>query len=433
MSDPRVAVVGLGKIGLPLAAQFASSGANVIGCDVDAGVVDAVNAGRCPIQGEPGLAEALATARAAGRLTATTDTAKGVFESDVTVCIVPVAIDSGNRPDFVHLDAAASAIGGGLRRGALVILETTVPVGATRNRFGRDLARSSGLTQSDFDLAYSPERVSSGTMLRDLRTYPKVVGGVTPRGGERAAAFYAQMLEAEIMPVPNAETAEFTKLAESVYRDVNIALANELARAADALGVDYATAARAANSQPYSHLHAPGVGVGGHCIPVYPYFLLDGVPDQRLTALSREINDGMASYAAEVLDRELAVAGADGLRGRVVLILGLAYRGNVKEAAFSSTLLLAAALRGRGARVLVHDPLFSDEEIKTLGLEPASLPPAHPVDAAILQAAHGAYLDLDAALLPGLKVFLDGRNALDRRRIEASGARYVAIGAAGQG
>ncbi len=162
-----------------------------------------------------------------------------------------------------------------------MILETTVPVGVTRRRLGRDLALGSGLSLGDFDLAYSPERVSSGQVLRDLRTYPKVVGGVSEGAGERAAAFYRSVLDAEVTLVPNAETAEFAKLAESVYRDVNIALANELAQAADALGVDYATAARAANSQPYSHLHTPGVGVGGHCIPVYPYFLLDGVPAQR--------------------------------------------------------------------------------------------------------------------------------------------------------
>lgn len=430
MTGPRVAVVGLGKIGLPLAAQFAGKGASVIGCDLDEAVVAAVNAGGCPVQGERGLAEALTDARANGRLSATTDTVRAVFESDVTVCIVPVSIDGERRPDFRQLASAAAGIAEGLRRGSLVILETTVPVGVTRNRFGRDLALGSGLTTADFRLAYSPERVSSGQVLRDLRTYPKVVGGVTAEAGEAAAAFYRKMLDAEVMTLPDAETAEFTKLAESVYRDVNIALANELAMAADTLGVDYAAAARAANSQPYSHLHVPGVGVGGHCIPVYPYFLLDGVPGQGLIALGREVNDGMAAYAAGRLEAAFQELDGAGLEGRSVLILGLAYRGNVKEAAFSSTLLLAGALRSRGARVLVHDPLFRPEEVQALGLEPATLPPAQSIDAVVLQAAHNEYATMDLGVIGGCKVLLDGRGALDRGRVEAAGIRYLAIGAA---
>lgn len=431
MDSLTVAVVGLGKIGLPLAAQFASKGARVTGCDIDEGVAGAVNEGQCPIRGEPGLAEAVAKGHKAGRLRATTDTARAVHESDVCICIVPVGINNERRPDFRHLDAAASGISGGLRRDSLVIVETTVPVGVTRNRFGRDLCLGSGLSIDEFHLAYSPERVSSGQIFRDLKTYPKIVGGVSPEAGERAAALYRRVLDAEVMLLPDAETAEFTKLAESVYRDVNIALANELARAAEALGVDYATAAKAANSQPYSHLHSPGVGVGGHCIPVYPYFLLEDAPEQRLVSASREINDGMAEYAAERLEEGFKGVDGRGLQGRTVLILGLAYRGGVKEAAFSSTLLLADVLRAKGARVLVHDPLFAEEEIEAEGLEPAALPPNTPVQAAVLQAAHPEYARLEVGSLPGLKVFFDGRGAFDRGAVEAAGVRYLAIGAGG--
>jgi nucleotide sugar dehydrogenase len=428
VSGPKVAVVGLGKIGLPVAAQFASAGAVVVGCDVDERVVAMVNHGACPIANEPGLAEAVAEARRSGRLQATTDTAGGVAESGVVVCVVPVAIDDARRPDFGHLDAATAAIAAGLRPGTLVILETTVPVGATRQRFGKRLALGSGLALGDFDLAYSPERVSSGQVLRDLRAYPKIVGGVSPEAGHRAAAFYRHMLGAEVTVLPDAETAEFTKLAESVYRDVNIALANELAIAADTLGVDYATAAKAANSQPYSHLHTPGVGVGGHCIPVYPYFLLDVAPGQSLTARSREVNDSMAAYAARRLDAALREAGLDGLARRTVLILGLAYRGNVRESAFSSALLLSREIEAAGATALVHDPLFAPEEIAAEGLRPAPLPPGQPVDAVVLQAAHRDYEALDFAAIPGCRVVLDGRGALDRGPIEAAGLRYIAIG-----
>jgi nucleotide sugar dehydrogenase len=419
----RVAVVGLGKIGLPLAALYAKKGASVIGCDINEAVVRAVNAGHASVGGEPGLEEAVRAAHAQGLLTATTDTSAAVAQSDVVVVMVRVGIDAAGHADFRQLDVAAGAIGRGLKAGTLVILESTVPVGATRNHFGRRLSGTSGLNAGAFRLAYSPERVSSGSIFRDLGTYPKLVGGVDSASGEAAASFYRSVLEAEVMLLPDAETAEFAKLAESIYRDVNIALANELARAAEALGVDYAVAARAGNSQPYSHLHSPGLGVGGHCIPIYPYFLMQDV-ETPLIALGRETNDAMAVHGVE----KLAAAFEHGLEARTVLILGLAYRGGVKEAELSSTLLVAEALEQQGARVLVHDPLFSPEEIAGFGLEASLLPPQRRVDAVILQAAHQEYAGLDFGALEGCRAVLDGRGALDPAAVEAAGLRYLAIG-----
>jgi nucleotide sugar dehydrogenase len=426
MTELSVTVVGLGKIGLPLAALYASKGATVIGCDLNPATVTAVNEGVSPID-EPGLSERLAAGHETKRLKATTDTTAAVRQSGVVVLIVPVGIDAENKTDFTALDAAAEAAGRGLKPGTLVILESTVPVGVTRGHLRRRLMAASGLREHDFQLAYSPERVSSGTVFRDLATYPKVVGGIDAASGEAAAAFYKQVLDAEVHLVTDAETAEFTKLAESVYRDVNIALANELAAAAGVLGIDYKEAAAAANSQPYSHLHTPGVGVGGHCIPVYPYFLLEA-GEQRLVTLSRQINDSMAAYGVELLDEALRQETGRGLRDRRVLILGLAYRGGVKEATLSSTLLLIQALEAKGAQTLVHDPLFSADEVEALGLQASALPPDGRVDAAILQAAHAEYANLDPALLDGCRVFLDGRRALDARRFEGAGMRYIAIG-----
>jgi nucleotide sugar dehydrogenase len=418
----RVAVVGLGKIGLPLAALYANKGCDVIGADLNADAVASVNAGECHVGGEPGLEAAVRAAYDSGRLRATVDSAEAVAGSEVVVVMVRVGLDVSGHADFHHLDLAANAIGRGLKAGTLVILETTVPVGATRIRFGRRVSGASGRAVGEYHLAYSPERVSSGSIFRDLGTYPKLVGGVDVAGGEAAAAFYRSVLDAEVMLLRDAETAEFAKLAESIYRDVNIALANELAMAAERLGVSYTEAARAGNSQPYSHLHTPGLGVGGHCIPVYPYFLTHAV-DAPLTALSREVNDGMGEHGVQRLGAALG-----GLSGKTVLILGLAYRGGVKEAELSSALLVADALRHAGAHVLVNDPLYEDEELEAYGLEPSPLPPAARVDAVVLQAAHPEYVGLDYAAISGCKVVLDGRNAVDRGVIEGAGLRYIAIG-----
>jgi len=409
----KVAVIGLGKIGLPLAAQYASRGLDVAGCDIDETKVDRINAGDCPVAGEEGLEEALAAALRDGRLRATTETAQAVAESDVAVIIVPVGLTDANKPDYAAFDAAVASVREGLRPGTLVVVETTVPVGTTRGRAGAVLGEGARL-------AASPERVSSGRIFRDLRAYPKIIGAIDEASWQQAEAFYGAALEAPcLLRVKDPETAEFAKLAEGVYRDANIALASELARYADELGIDVTEAIDAANSQPYSHLHAPGVGVGGHCLPVYPHFLPDGL---RLPALAREVNDAMAAYGVGRLEAALG-----SLRGASVLVLGLAYRANVKEAAHSSAFGIVAALRERGATALVHDPLFGDDEVRALGLEPPARFPID-VDAVAVQAPHDAYRELDWSAFGRCRAVLDGRNALDRAAVEAAGLRYVGIG-----
>jgi len=418
----KVCVVGLGKIGLPLAAQYASKGLSVVGCDPDAELVAEVREGRCPLVGEKGLARSIRRAVAAQSLDATTDTAAAVREADVVVVIVPVGLTADRRPDFSRLDEAAAAVARGLRSGTLVILETTVPVGTTRGRLGPALEASGLRMGTDFRLAYSPERVSVGRIFADLKRYPKIVGGIDEASRDAAVAFYRRALDARVTTVRDAETAEFVKLAETTYRDVNIALANELALYADQRGLDAAEAFAAANSQPYSHLHQPGVGVGGHCIPVNPHLLMEGGFPLRLLAAARQVNDGMAAYGVEKLEKALG-----GLRGRTVLILGLAYRPNVKEAAGSSTFALARELEARGARALVHDPLFSAREVEAAGLRP-SYPLPHKVDAVVIQALHDQYRDLDLGTFAGCRAVLDGRNALSRSEVEAKGMLYLGIG-----
>jgi len=423
-----VAVVGLGKIGLPLAAQFARKGMRVIGCDVLPDVVAAVNSGRSHITEEPGLDDAVASAVASGRLTATVDTAAAVAEANAAVIIVPLMVDRNGTIDFGSLDAATRAAAKGLHRGSLIIYETTLPVGTTRGRLGPLLESSSALVAgTDFHLAFSPERLYAGRIFEDLRRYPKIVGGVNAASTARAVEFYRSVLDAEVWPVANAETAEFAKLAETTYRDVNIALANQLALFGAARGVNAKEAFRAANSQPFSHLHRPSIGVGGHCIPVYPHFLLadsaDG--DMSLVRIGRETNDRMAAVC---VDRLAAALG--GLEGKRVLVLGVSYREDVKEMAFSTAIPIVELLHARGARVLVHDPLYEAAELAQLEAEVASLdsdPPLQ-VDAIVVQAFHRQYRDLDWSRFQGLRVVLDGRGDVDPQLVHQAGARYLGVG-----
>ncbi len=422
----RVAVVGLGHIGLPLAVQYARRGHEVIGCDVDARIVDSINRGVSPHDDESALVEGVPQLVAAGRLRATADDAQGVRQAEVVVVIVPVVVDTERQIDFGPIDAATRDIASGLQPGTLVVYETTLPVGTTRDRFGPMLAAGSGLTlDRDFFLAFSPERVLVGRVLLDLQRYPKIVGGTSAESTRRAVEFYRAALEegTEVRAVANAETAEMTKLAETTYRDVNIALANEYARYAAKRGIDVVEVIGAANSQPYSHIHAPGVGVGGHCIPVYPHFLFNDEPDLRIPPLARRINEEMAAWTVDLVRSRIGP-----LAGVPVLVLGVAYRADVREDAFSSAIRLRDELAAAGAMVYAHDPYFDAEHLRGLDFEPYDLAEPVPVRAAIVQAGHRVYRDLDPAAIPGLELLVDGRNVLDRDTVTAAGVAYAGIG-----
>jgi UDP-N-acetyl-D-mannosaminuronic acid dehydrogenase len=284
------------------------------------------------------------------------------------------------------------------------------------------LAELSGLrAEEGFYCVHSPERVYSGRIFADLETYPKLIGGLSEAGELRAAECYGAFLGAEVWRLGSAEAAELTKLAETTYRDVNIALVNEFARFADRHGIDLGLVIKAANSQPFSHLHQPGVAVGGHCIPVYPRFYLSGDPSARLPAAARAVNEAMPAYVVDILTEALD----DGLAGARVLILGVSYRGGVKETAFSGAFPLAAELRARGAIPVATDPLYDAGELRTLGFEPWD---GEAVAAAVLQADHRQFTELAPRELPGIRVLVDGRGTLDPQTWRDAGVVFRRIG-----
>ena len=416
----KITVVALGKIGLPLAVQFASKGHEVIGADVNPATVDLVNAGTEPFPGEADLAERLGEVIAAGRLRATTDTAAAVAESEAVVIVVPLFVDIEGVPDFGWMDAATREVARGLKPGTLVSYETTLPVGTTRTRFAPMIEEISGLRAGvDYPLVFSPERVYSGRIFADLRRYPKLVGGVDAESGKRGVAFYEAVLDFDDRPdlprgngvwdLGSSEASEMAKLAETTYRDVNIGLANQFARFAQSNGIDVFEVIEASNSQPFSHIHRPGIAVGGHCIPIYPRMYLWNDPEATVVRAAREANAEMPEYAAAVLE------GAYGdLAGATVVVLGAAYRGGVKETAFSGVFPTVAALESRGARVLVHDPMYTDDELAGYGFTAYHL--GEPADAAVVQTDHVEYAGLAASDLPGVRVLVDGRRVTDAGR-----------------
>ncbi len=428
----KIAVIALGKIGLPLAVQFAAKGHEVVGVDVNATVVDLVNRAVEPFPGEAHLQDKLSELVPAGHLRATTDYGDAVPGADAVVLVVPLFVDDEARPDFGWMDGATEELARHLTKGTLVSYETTLPVGTTRNRWKPMLEKGSGLTEgSDFHLVFSPERVLTGRVFADLRKYPKLIGGLSPAGAERAAEFYEAVLDFDDRPdldrpngvwdLGSAEASELAKLAETTYRDVNIGLANQFARFAATAGIDVYQVIEASNSQPYSHIHQPGIAVGGHCIPVYPRLYLWNDPEATVVRAAREANAAMPDYTIGLLE------GVHGeLTGQRVVVLGAAYRGGVKETAFSGVFATVAALRDRGATALVHDPMYTDEELRGFGFEPYHL--GEKADAAVVQANHAEYANLGPDDLPGVATFVDGRRVSSAQRWP--GVRYRAIGKA---
>jgi nucleotide sugar dehydrogenase len=425
----KICVVALGKIGLPLAVQFAAKGHTVIGADISEPTVRSVNDGLAPFPGEADLDVKLKQAVGAGLLTATTDTATAVAESDAVVVVVPLFVDGDGVPDFAWMEAATRDIARGLRPGTLVSYETTLPVGTTRNRWAPLLEEGSGLVAGrDFHLVFSPERVLTGRVFADLRKYPKLVGGVDAASTERGIAFYEATLDFDDRPdlsrangvwdLGSAEAAELAKLAETTYRDVNIGLANQFARYADTVDVDVNLVIDACNTQPYSHIHRPGIAVGGHCIPVYPRLYLWNDPSATVVRAAREANAAMPAYAVDLL-----AAAVGDLTGVGVLVLGASYRGGVKETAFSGVFPTVEELRKRGALPYVTDPMYTSAELTAHGLPPYE---GQEIGAAIVQADHAEYRTLSSEDLPGVKVLVDGRRTTDPDRLP--GIRRVVIG-----
>ena len=432
-----VGVVGLGWMGLPRACLYADAGARVIGADMNPRVVERVSKGDAPTE-EPGLSPMLKKAIKAGKLSATVSTEEATANSDILFIVVPTMIDRQKRADYSAVEDACASIGKSLRNGSLVIFESTCGPGVTERVVKATLEKFSGLVAGQgFGLAYSPIRAMGGRALQDMQSYAKVVGAVDKKSLEAACAALSVVVKGELIRVRDIKTAELSKLFETIYRDVNIALANEFALLCEEIGVDYLETMRAANSQPYSHLHLTGIGVGGHCLPVYPYLLATEAYalDARLRLVqdARKTNDFMPRHAAKLASDGLRICGKSLKRAKVV-VLGISYRPNVKETRYSPSLDLITILKKRGAKVTAFDPLFNASEMESMGLasEPTLRRAVEKADCVILTTAHDEFKGMDtielAAHMSKLGLIIDCTGVVDPTSVEKSGVVYRGIG-----
>ncbi len=381
----KIGIVGLGYVGLPLAVAFAEAGQDVVGLDVDPTKVEALGAGRSYIEDVPDSA----LAPLAERLRASADYADLAACEAVVVC-VPTPLSGSREPDLTYLLDSATALAEVLREGQLVVLESTTYPGTTRERLQPILERSGLAVGRDFHLAFSPERIDPGRTDFTIRTTPKLVGGLTAACAERARGLYELICD-EVIVLSTPEAAELAKLLENIFRSVNIALVNELAQLCDRLGIDVWEVVEAAATKPFGFMRFdPGPGMGGHCLPVDPFYLAfkarqhDFYPE--FIELAGKINQAQPAFCVERIERALNQAGKP-IKGSRILILGASYKAGIGDTRESPALKIVGRLQDLGGAVSYHDPYVP--ELPDFGLASVDLEQAlATTDLAAIVTAH---------------------------------------------
>lgn len=413
----QLCVLGLGYIGLPTASLFATNGLRVQGVDVSPSIVETINRGAIHIE-EPGLKTIVQAAIHSGCLKA----GLKPEPADVFILAVPTPFTEDKKADMRYVEDAARSILPVLRPGNLVVLESTSPPGTCRDRLAPIFEEAGFVIGETLHLAHCPERVLPGQILKELIGNHRVVGGMTPACARKARELYAQIVSGEIH-LTDATTAEMVKVMENTYRDVNIALANELAKIAESMRISAWEVVRLANLHPRVSLHQPGPGVGGHCISVDPWFIVEQAPETaKLIRLARDTNDGMPAHVV-ALARALAPAGSK------ITLLGAAYKGNVDDARESPSLEVAHLLREAGFRPAFYDPHVKSiaGDFEPLGIEEAF----RGAELVVLLTPHNEFRYVApgaiAPLLAG-KRLLDTRHWLDAGAWEAAGFEVSVLG-----
>jgi len=429
-----IAVIGLGYVGLPTAVNFAENGFSVIGVNRTQSKVDLINAGGCYLT-DLNLDERVKRLVERGKLTATIDTADATRKSDVISITVPTPVTSDKRPDLSFITSAGRAIARGLGLNKLVVLESTVYPGVVEEVL-KPILEESGLKAGvDFGLAYCPERYNPGDADHGIRDVVRVIGGITPEWAQATAQLYKSNAK-DVVVVKDIRTAEAAKVIENIQRDLNIALMNELALIFERLHIDIMDVIKAASTKWNFNVYYPGAGVGGHCLPVDPYYLVNkaeelGYHSQVITA-GRAINDYMPLHVFQLVadalnEQERAVNGSK------IAVLGLSYKENVGDPRESPSKVVVEELKKRGAQVHLVDPYVDEQTLRALAIPEATAYDAlAAADALVLMTAHRDFAGLDLRKIKGLMrtpVIVDGRRFFDPETAAKLGFTYKGVGA----
>ncbi|MGI0079341.1 MAG: nucleotide sugar dehydrogenase [Nitrososphaerales archaeon] len=431
-----ITVVGLGRIGLPTAAMFANAGLKVLGADINPAVVVSVNEGRCRFVDEPGLEKIVKRAAKKGNLRATTDVAKAVSETDLVVICVPTPVDHTKTPDYAAVIRASRTIGKALRSGQVVIMESTVGPGTVEEVIRPVLEEESRLRAGvDFGLASCPERSDPGNIIENMKTVPRVIGAVNEHTEQIVASLYENALGVKVFRASNPKTANAIKLTENLFRDVNIALANEFALLFEKLGIDTIEVINGCATKYNFMPHYPGAGVGGPCLPSNSYYLIvEGIKSGNIPyiiRMAREINDRMPDHVIELVSEALNEVRKT-VRGSKVAVLGVAYKPDIKDAQLSPLERVCNSLKELGANVEIYDPMFAGERVFGFPVKRSLAQAVKGADCIVIGTAHKEFQNLDLKALAGLvsspAAFVDARNIASPKALMSAGFAYRGVG-----
>jgi len=433
----KVCVVGLGYVGVPLTVASAQAGFGVIGVDVEKERVSMTNKGICYVE-DAYSEKYLPDLVRAGWITATDSLSDGAISSDIVIVCVPTPLNPKGDPDLSFLKSVAKDLSKNLSGFKLVIVESTSFPGTTTDIFEPLLRRDGKRPEKDFALVYSPERIDYGNANFGVRNIPKVVGGINDESTQLGAEFYKAILDAPVVTVGSPSVAEATKMLENIFRYVNIALVNELAVLHETLGVDFIEAINAATTKPFGFMpHYPGPGVGGHCIPKDPFYLVFKAKQAgfslRLVSASKAINKMMPVHTIERLGSALR-ASKRSLANATVVVWGLAYKGEVKDSRRSPSLELLKLLKQSRAKIRVFDPYVPHVTVGGRAYESSSseMESVRDADALIIATAHNAFRSVDLSkirrLMHDMPILYDTRNLRTRMECEDAGFTYLATG-----
>lgn len=429
MEKQKIAVFGLGHIGLPTAALFANKGIEVIGVARNKEKIDLINEGKSPIN-EPGLNELVNRAVKNGNLNATKDGLKAVQKSNIVIIIVPTPMDRFNRAELSAVKSTCETISQALNKDDLIIVESTVPQGTCENIIVPLLEESNLKAGEDFSLAYSPERAIPNNTIYEMTYNARVIGGINQKSSEMAVSLYREITKGKIIKVSNLITAETVKLIENTYRDVNIALANELAIICEGLGVDGIEAINTANYHPRVDIHIPGPGVGGHCLAIDPYFIIETAEENGLDAplikTSRMTNEGMPNHVTKLIKDAIKEAGKN-IKDLNIGLLGVAYKGNVADARETPAAPLINILKEKGAKIYAHDPYTSNYIIQEMGAIPSNMKQILESDCIVLITDHDEYRKITPKMIKN-KILICTRPLLDPKKFKENGIIFKGIG-----
>ena len=427
--NSKITVFGLGHIGLPTAALFANSGLKVTGVDINKRIIEQVNEGKTPIL-EPGLDELVRKAVESGKLTATYDGIAASKDSKIKIVIVPTPVDEFKRSDLSAVKSACENISRALNRDDLVIIESTIPPKTCENVVIPILEKSGLKAGDDFGIAYTPERALPNNTIYEMTHNARVIGGINDKSADTAVLLYETITEGEIIKVKDLITAEMVKLMENTYRDTNIALSNEFAKVCEKLGIDAIEAIKAANHHPRVNIHTPGPGVGGHCLSIDPYFIVEIAEQEGVEAAliknARDINEGMPAHVADMVLNTLSDAGKP-IKNSKIGILGVAYKGNVADARETPAKPLIELLTGKGFEVYAHDPHTPVDLIKSFGAEPASMEDILKCECVVLITDHDEYRSITPEMIEN-EIFICTRPILNPDDFKRAGVVFKGIG-----